>query len=365
MRILQEMCSIPTAPFVEDRVYEYVDAFVKSRPRLRMRRDEFGNRLIVLPGKRPSRRLIFVAHTDHPGFVVRKMRDTRTVECDFRGGVLAEYVQGSRVRFFDGDAEAIGVVTEVIPHKERKVFAGGAVVRLSATRSLPKNTPGMFDQGEGRIKGGKFLSRVCDDLAGAAAALTMLDELHAKGSPRSTVGVLLTRAEEDGFIGAIGAVMKPTLLKRDDLVISIECSAAQPYAPQGNGVIVRVGDRISIFNSALTFFLAQQCEQLAKRDKRFKRQRSLMPGGACEGTVFDAYGYTAAAACVPLGNYHNMDRDKKKIGPEFVDVEDWKSMVKLFVALANNAHTFDPTMGPLKKRLEKRFKSLRRLLQVH
>ena len=45
-----------------------------------------------------------------------------------------------------------------------------------------------------------------------------------------------------------------------------------------------------------------------------------MPGGTCEATVYDAYGYTAAAVCIPLGNYHNMDRGKKKIGPEYIDV---------------------------------------------
>jgi len=62
----------------------------------------------------------------------------------------------------------------------------------------------MFDQGVGRFKGGKFFSRVCDDLAGAAATLTMLDEFHRKSSkPNATVAVLLTRAEEDGFIGAV------------------------------------------------------------------------------------------------------------------------------------------------------------------
>jgi len=95
----------------------------------------------------------------------------------------------------------------------------------------------MWDQGEGRTKGGKFFSRVCDDLAGAAAALTMLSELAAR-PPRSTVAVLLTRAEEEGFIGAIAASLEPKLLRKSDRVVAIECSALQPYAPQGKGAIV-------------------------------------------------------------------------------------------------------------------------------
>jgi endoglucanase len=190
----------------------------------------------------------------------------------------------------------------------------------------------------------------------------MLDELQRKPSkPRAGVAVLLTRAEEDGFIGAIAAAREPKLLRRDDLVISIETSAIQPYAQQGDGVIIRVGDRISVFDSALTFFISQQAEQLAKRDKSFKFQRALMPGGACEATAFDVFDFRAAAMCVPLGNYHNMDRQKKKIGPEFIDMNDWKNMLKLFLAVAENVHRFDAALTPLKRRLVKRFDQLKKL----
>ncbi|MBC8108789.1 MAG: M20/M25/M40 family metallo-hydrolase [Anaerolineae bacterium] len=364
MKILQELCSIPTAPFVESRVYGYVEAFARARRKLKLSRDRFGNRLLVLPGQKKSPRIVFVAHTDHPGFVARRMIDKQTLEADFRGGVLREYVDGSRVKFFDGYREIGGVVIGTSSDRERANFPARATIRVKS--AVSKNSPGMFDQGIGRFKGGRFLSRVCDDLAGAAAALTMLDQLHRKSSkPRATVAVLLTRAEEDGFIGALAAAIEPKLLRRDDLMLSIECSAAQPYAPQGKGVIIRVGDRISVFDSSLTFFLSQQAEALAKRAKSFKFQRSLMPGGACEGTVFDAYGFRTAAMCVPLGNYHNMDREKKKIGPEFIDVNDWQNMVKLFVAVAANAHQFDPKMRPLCTRLEKRFRRLRPLLLDH
>jgi len=37
-------------------------------------------------------------------------------------------------------------------------------------------------------------------------------------------------------------------------------------------------------------------------------------------------------------------------------VNDWKNMVKLFVRLSLHADEFDPELGPLKKRVEKRFR---------
>jgi endoglucanase len=359
MKILKELCSVPTAPFAEQHVIDYIQRFAAARPKLKFSRDRFHNLLLELPGQSKSPRLIFVAHMDHPGFIARRMLDERTLLADFRGGVLSEYVNGAKVKFFDNNREIPGTVVSVDSEKNSP-YPKTATVRLRL--SVSHGSPGMFDQGIGRVKNGKFHSRVCDDLAGVASILTMLDEL-LKHPPKNSVAALLTRAEEDGFVGAIASVLHPELLKKSDRIISIETSAAQPVAKQGDGVVLRVGDRTSIFNSAFMYFLHQQAEALAKRDKKFKYQRSLMPGGTCEATVFDLYGYTTGALCVPLGNYHNMDREKKKVGPEYVDLSDWKNMVKLFVRLANHVHEFDPRFGPLRKRIEKRFSKQKSLLK--
>jgi endoglucanase len=365
MNILSELCSVPTAPYAEHRVIEYVERFVRDRSKsLRLSRDRFNNQLIELRGKYPAkaRRLVLVAHMDHPGFVARKMINGKTLQADFYGGVLREYVNGAKVRFFDEtNTEIRGIVTSTTPDKERPNYPSSAKIHLRMP--VTPGSPGMFDQGPGRMKGNKFVSRVCDDLGGAAAALAVLDELSDK-PPKNPVAVLLTRAEEDAFIGAIGAVLHPELLEKSDLIISIECSARQRYALQGNGVVLRVGDRTSIFNSAFMYFLNQQAQALAKRDSKFKFQRALMPGGTCEATVFDAYGYTTGAVCVPLGNYHNMDRHRRKIGPEYVDVNDWKNMVKLLAKVSRESHEFTADLGTLKEKIEKRFQAQRPLLAM-
>jgi endoglucanase len=174
--------------------------------------------------------------------------------------------------------------------------------------------------------------------------------------------VLLTRAEEEGFVGAIAAAQDGKLLKKSDRLISIECSAEQSYAKQSDGVVIRVGDRTSVFNSAFTYFIRQQADALADKWKDFKFQTALMPGGTCEGTVFDAWGYIAAAVCVPLGNYHNMNMKTGKIGPEYVDLRDWNNMVRLLTAVAKNAASFTSDHAELKKKLLKRFDRYKPLL---
>jgi putative aminopeptidase FrvX len=361
MKILTELCSVPTAPFAEARVVEYVERFVAARPGLRVSRDRTGNLLIELPAGRSQQKLprwVFGAHMDHPGFVAREMVDARMLDAYFRGGVLADFFKGSKVRFFDTGREVTGVIEDFTPSKDRGY---PEAVRVRVKEPVAPGSPGMWDQGEGRVKGKWFFSRVCDDLAGAAGALTMLDELRRR-PPKAPVAVLLTRAEEEGFIGAMAAAMKPQLLRKSDRVIAIECSSQQPFAPQGKGAIVRIGDKTSIFHSGLTYYITQLAEGLAKRDKGFKYQRALMPGGTCEATVYDVYGFTAASVCVALGNYHNMDREKKKIGPEYIDLSDWRNMVKLFVEIARKGHEYEDGHRRLRERLEKRFDKLKHLL---
>src|SRR5690348_1754728 len=111
--LLQELCSIPTAPFAERDVTEYVAEFVRQRNGLKLSRDSFGNLLVELRGtQRGGPRWVFTAHMDHPGFVAEKMLDSRTLRAAFRGGVRAEYFKGSRVRFFDDGREVTGIVRD-------------------------------------------------------------------------------------------------------------------------------------------------------------------------------------------------------------------------------------------------------------
>lgn len=313
--------------------------------------------MISLSNRSRQPRWVFTAHMDHPGLVAEAMTSAKTVTARFHGGVRSEFVRGAKIRFFDGDREISGRITQVVDGD--RGYPANVTVAVRSTVS--PGAIGMFDVGTGRAKGKRFHSRVCDDLAGAAAALAMLRKLVRK-PPATPVAVLLTRAEEEGFIGAIAASQRPQLLRKTDRLVAIECSAAQTYALQGDGCIVRIGDRTSVFNSAISYFITQQAEALGKTDATFKYQRALMPGGTCEATVYDVYGFLAGSICVPLGNYHNMDKATGKIAAEHIDVNDWTSMVKLFVTIARNGHAFEPGHAQLKTKLSARFDAFKSLL---
>jgi endoglucanase len=320
-------------------------------------RDGVGNTLIELPAKGTSPRLVLVAHLDHPGFTAEEMTGPRTLRARFNGGVAAKYFIGSAVRFYVGDKEVRGRIESVEVDDAQRPLA--ATLRVPS--AIPPGTIGMWDQGGPRVRGHRFSCRVCDDLAGVACALAVLENLY-RLRLKASVAVLLTRGEEEGFIGAIAAAKSRKLLKASDRIISIECSAEQTYAKQGDGVILRAGDRTSIFNSAFSRFIHQRAQVLAKIDSSFKAQRALMPGGTCEATVFDAYNYRAAAVCVPMGNYHNMNAATGKIGPEYIDLRDWQSEVTLLTDVAREHHAFTGDHADLRQQLQKRYEKFEKLL---
>lgn len=354
---LVQITQLATVPFGEQRVIEWICHWTKSRRRIRLDRDRCGNLLLTLKGTRPDRRLVMVAHMDHPGFTATRMTGRQTLKARFNGGIKVQYFNGQRVRFFAPDREVVGTILDV------KTDPSGRPIQttLRVDENVPRGTIGMWDLGKPRTRKTRFLAGACDDLAGVAAGLSVLDRLYNK-SLKNPVCLLLTRAEEEGFIGAIEAASSPQLLRSDDRIISLECSAEQPYARLGDGVIVRTGDRTSIFNSTLTRFLQQQADRLLGSDPSFRFQRLLMPGGTCEATVFDAWNYLSAALCIPLCNYHNMNPKTGKISPESIDLRDWENMVKLLTEVACHIDQFRPDHEELRHRLLKRFKRFKPLL---
>lgn len=113
-----------------------------------------------------------------------------------------------------------------------------------------------------------------------------------------------------------------------------------------NGVIVRVGDKTTMFDSHLVSGLVSLAQQ-----ESLPFQRCLMSGGTCEATAFQSFGYQSAGLCVALGNYHNC-MQSGGIGPEYVSLADVEAMQALCVAAVTHGIDGRRTSEALKNRLE-------------
>jgi len=386
--LLLRLTAIPTAAGHETRVVEFIHRWLADRPALDCAPDDAGN-LVIAPksfrheAEQPP--LLITAHLDHPAFVVDRIVADSAVEADFRGGVLAPYFENARVRIHVDDR---ALPARIVSSEKRDPFRR-AVLELESNLAsdVPTGAIATWDLPDPSIDDDLLSAPACDDLAAVAAALTALEQIVSTQDPPPDVRVLLTRAEEVGFVGAIAACRLGTIPK-NARVIALENSRAFPEVPLGGGPIVRVGDRMSVFSPALTRAVHEVARRLAGElerkvgdaappkpaDTAFNFQRRLMAGGACEATAFCAWGYEATCVCLPLRNYHNMgelDRVEAElnqandpasvrapIAPEVINMRDYHNLVALLIACARDLRDIELP----KRKLEELYESRRFVL---
>jgi endoglucanase len=404
---LTALTQVPAAAGREGRVIDWIRGWVGQREEdLAIDADPAGNVVVTMRRARARRPraqqppLYITAHLDHPAFVVERIIGPGTVEVSFRGGVMdAFFEDGARIVLHPGgDGRGIAEMPPRAGRGSRGHAAGAIGATLTGagpgvrdgvfktyladlddgadTGSIAVGDVGTWALLPAEIRDGLLHTWACDDLAGAAAALAAMDVLLSRsrlGEPcPQDVRLLFTRAEEVGFVGAIAACRERTI-PRGSRVIALENSRSFPDSPVGGGPIVRVGDRVSVFTPWLTAACARRAEETFARPAHARAteagpspgapsrpwQRRLMAGGACEASVFCAYGYDATCLCLPLGNYHNMPHlaelqagtyDREQLGPpraarEYISVEDFHGLVDLLVAIGGGLPPEDSVLG--------------------
>ncbi len=341
---LLELTSLPTAAGKEERVIAWIERWTKERSKdLQLDHDPFGNLLITqrrrsIKGVAP---IWFQAHLDHPAFVVRAILDAKTIELEFRGGVHDPYFDHASIEVIDEKGRAtIATITSI--ESTAKPFKIATARLKSSPRSLSIGDIGRWLLPKPKIAKGLLHTHGCDDLAAVAAALCALDRIRAKHD-HGHVGILLTRAEEIGFIGTIGAARAGTLAT-DARVICLENSRSFAESPIGGGPILRVGDRRSVFTPELTNRIGDVLLAHQKMHPSFVFQRKLMAGGSCEATAFAAYGYRSTCLCLPLGNYHNMadidgvlaGKRPAKVASEFISISDFHGLIGMLEVISHS-----------------------------
>lgn len=294
--ILKRILKQPTAPFHEYHVRDEIESLLKGCPNVKLKRDKFGNLLATYKfGKHTSRpSWVLGAHMDHPAFVKAPGANGKD-PWQFLGGVPQAQVDG-------------GV--------KRGLRKGKGQI---AWWNFPV-----------KITKDKVEATACDDLVGCAAIIATFWAL-SKLKLQATVYAAFTRAEEIGFIGA-WHLGQNWPFPDNAVFLSIETSRPVNGAVMGGGPVVRVGDRLSVFDSEATAILMKTASEQAIRV-----QRCLLDAGACEATAMQACGRRSAGISVPLGNYHNLT-EARKIAPEFVMMNDVNSLVSLLTALVGTKH---------------------------
>ena len=357
-KYLLELTGLPTATGREDRVIDWVHRWAKGKRNVSVNADRYGNLMLTRKGARSRKPIIFTAHMDHPAFVVVEQSGPKQVVADFLGGVHSDYFPGSRVRLYQADGKtAVGRVERITNPKETKQDQR-TLIRFSKAVQAQAGDVLTWTLRPPRVVSGKLKAPACDDLAGMAAAIAAFEVLlKRRSTPGMTdVRVLLTRAEEVGFVGAIGAC-KSGIIPKGARLFALETSKSFADSPIGGGPIVRVGDRTSSFDPHLTYRAGLIAQQIQNQDRAFKWQRKLMTGGTCEASAYQVFGFAATCLCLALGNYHNMGEPTKRragrIESEVISLADYHGLIRLLVEIGgvfdrkDQVPTLKDRLGPL------------------
>lgn len=343
--LLKDILSQPTAPFCEFHVVRLL-CRVLQKAHVPYFLDPVGNIVVGVTSRKEYLQLVktksqdplrvFMAHMDHPGF--HGMRWERNgLRFRWHGGSPLKHLNGAAFWLATAIAGAgEGKLVRFSFNGTRSIGKGLLKVPPRLQESYPKAQQlfGGFTFRAPVWQRGKILyTTAADDLVGCYAITELGLRLKKTLQRRANFLGLLTRAEEVGFVGAIGHFELGWLqqARRPVLCISLETSKTLPDAEVGKGPVVRLGDRKTVFDPGALQLLT---ELAARRLRRY--QRRVMDGGTCEATAALAFGFRAVGISIPLGNYHNQSFDggpdsRGPLGPapEFVHMDDIEGMLTL------------------------------------
>ena len=326
----RHLTSVPTAPFREKAVTakarEWISRHLGRKVSVKAVR---GGVVVSYRGAGKGPALALAAHLDHPAFKLLRV-DAKGATARLQGGLPPHLLAGAAVQAFpavprDNEPLALGVIGPAPKSSDgrwtiRWTRPPRPGARLDfAVLALPAC----------EVKAGWLSSRSVDDLLGCAVSLEAVRRLAAARA-KTNVTVLLNRAEEVGFVGALDMI-RSGALSREDSYLSIESSRELPGSRPGRGPTIRLGDRATAFDPNVTGLLDDAAARLRRRGGRVQRLR--LTGGTCEATAYLAFGFEAGGVAVPLVNYHN-GWGADAVAPERVRVSDVEGAVRLLVEAA-------------------------------
>ncbi|MBI4371921.1 MAG: M20/M25/M40 family metallo-hydrolase [Elusimicrobia bacterium] len=355
--LFRHLTSVPTAPFFEKavaaRARRWIALHLGRRVKVRKVR---GGLIVSYRGAGAGPFLCLAAHLDHPAFKILSAGSDGAV-AELQGRLPPHLLAGAAVEAFlaepRGNVPLARGVLGPRPKKDDEPWT------IRWTQGPPRGAKPAFAVlalTPCAVQGGWLSSRSIDDLLGCAVSLEAARRLAAARA-KTNVTVLLNRAEEVGFIGALDMI-RSGVLSPEDSYLSIESSRELPGSRPGRGPTLRLGDRAAAFDPNLISLLDDAAARLKRHGAKIQRLR--LTGGTCEATAYLAFGYEAAGVAVPLVNYHN-GWGAKAVAPEKVRLSDAEGAVRLLVEAAK-LFPGRVLRGRLRARLERLHAVSRRLL---
>ena len=320
---LERVASAPTVPYHEWRALDAI-ATELQHIGLPVTRDAYGQLFAHISRGEAKRALVFVAHTDHPGFEVVEAQGSRGL-ARFRGGIDPKYFRGTFRLIVHRDGVEAGrpALGSGYTHDPVLPDWSAGYCEINAERDLAVGDWAVLDLPAFERRGDELYLRAADDLAGCALIISTLAALHDE-TRAFDVHAVFTRAEESGLFGA-RLIAESAGIPKDAYIVSVEASNSR-FAPAGGGIVVRAGDYHNTFSNEAERYLRVAQERLAEGG--IATQRRLLAGGTCEASAFVRLGWTATGLALPNTGYHNAGPNDELVA-EMIHLGDVRSGIAL------------------------------------
>ena len=338
LRYLKKYCDLLGPSGMEDTVREAIIEDIKDSG-CEYETDPMGNLIVFKKGKnRRNKKVLFSAHTDEVGFMVKYIDEEGYLWFDAVGGIDRRVVSGRRIQFCESGIK--GVVASKAIHMQTPDERGkcepisdmhmdiGASDRETASKYITIGDCAVFEPNYEEFGDGLVRSKALDDRFGCAVLVAMINS-----DLEYDTYFAFNTCEEIGCDGA----KEVSHRLRPDIVIALEATTAGDIVgvPKtrcacnvGKGAVLSLMDRSTIYDKELVLLAARLGDE-----KGINWQYKNVVAGGNEAGVYQraANGARVLAISAPARYIHSASN--------VLSIEDMKSVADLASAL--NERSFE------------------------
>lgn len=281
-----------------------------------------GNLTLHIPGN--GKKMLFAAHADEIGIMVRFIDDNGYVYVSAVGGLESATILNTRVRFENG---VVGVLSkgekkEIKDLKITDMFVDiGAKDKAEAERKISLGMCGKFESAF-EVSGNSVISRSLDDRAGCWALIKAAKQLK---DTDADIWFVFTSQEEIGLRG--GATAAYDICPDYAIAVDVTDTGDTPDCEKmavklGYGPCIKIMDRGIVTNKEVRDIM-----ESAANDAGIPYQQEILTAGMTDAAVlqYSCGGIKTGAISIPARYIHTPN--------EMINSEDLQNCVNLICAI--------------------------------
>ena len=323
IKLIERLCACFGPSGCEAEVREVIASELEGIS-LDKQTDRMGNLIVRMRsgdlGATDRLKIMVSAHMDEVGFMVNCIKSDGYLGIDTVGGISSSVMAGRRVIVRTENGDLAGVIaSKAIHHKDKKERAKttpidklyidvGAIDADDAKARVRIGDMAVFDSPSYRFGEGLIKAKALDDRMGCAAMIEVIRSLAKDPAEvNADIYFCFTVREEIGLSGARTAAfaIRPDIaivLETTAIADVLDVSASERVADVGNGVVISVMDRSTIYDRELV----DQAMELSRTENIKAQLKRYVSGGNDAGHIHKtADGARTLAMSVPTRYLHS------------------------------------------------------------